>query len=177
MNYIPYSSHWYQTREIMIRALVLIALMATTIAVNAGSIDEYKSSYTTSDAGTLPYQILLGSNCPMSEEETRNLIEAVIVRNRVKPTSDMYYLPDYQFDHLSRLYLSVVVTCVELGSDHYAISYSANFGRAILRSADIFPFSYVTQGPALMVGGKDYMRSNLNDEVESAMAQYLKANY
>jgi hypothetical protein len=161
----------------MIRALVFIALMATTIAVNAGSIDEYKSSYRTSDAGTLPYQILLGSNCPMSEDETRTLIEAVIVRNRIKPTSDMYYLPDYQFDHLSRLYLSVVVTCVELGSDHYAISFAANFGRAILKSADIFPFSYVMTGPALMVGSKDHMRSNLNDEVENAMAQYLKANY
>ena len=161
----------------MIRALVFIALMATTIAGNAGSIDDYKSSYTTSDAGTLPYQILLGSNCPMSEKETRNLIEAVITRNRIKPTSDMYYLPDYQFDHLSRLYLSVVATCVELGSDHYAISFSANFGRAILRSADIFPFSYVMTGPALMVGGKEHMKSNLNDEVEHAMAQYLKANF
>ena len=161
----------------MIRALVFIALMATTIAVNAGSIDEYKSSYTTSDAGTLPYQVLLGSNCPMSEKETRNLIGAVIVRNRVKPTSDMYYLPDYQFDHLSRLYLSVIATCVELGSDHYAISYAANFGRAILKSPDIFPFSYVMTGPTIIIGGKDYMRSNLNDEVENAMAQYLKANY
>jgi hypothetical protein len=75
----------------MIKALVFIALMATTIAVNAGSIDEYKTSYTTSDAGTLPYQILLGSNCPMSKEETKKLIEAVIVRNRVKPTFNMYY--------------------------------------------------------------------------------------
>ena len=161
----------------MTRALVFIALMATTIAGNAGSLDEYKSSNTTSDAGTLPYQILLGSNCPMSEDETRNLIEAAIVRNRIKPTSDMYYLPDYQFDHLSRLYLSVIAASVELGSDHYTISYSANFGRAILKSADIFPFSYVTNGPALMVGGKDYMKSNLNDEVENAMAQYIKANY
>jgi hypothetical protein len=164
-------------RKIMIRATVFIALIATTIAVNAGSLDEYKSSYTTSDAGTLPYQVLLGSNCPMSEEETRNLIEAAIVHNRIKPTSDMYYLPDYQFDHLSRLYLSVITACVELSSDHYAISYSANFGRAILRSADIFPFSYDTKGPALMVGGKDHMKSNLNDEIENAIAQYIKANY
>ena len=127
----------------IIKALVFVALMATTITVNAGSIAEYKSSYRTSDAGTLPYQVLLGSNCPMSDEETRNLIEAVIVRNRIKPTPEMHYLPDYQFDHLSRLYLSVLATCVELGSDHYAISYAANFGRAVLSSADIFPFSYV----------------------------------
>jgi hypothetical protein len=161
----------------MIRTLVFIALTATTVAVNAGSIAEYQTSYKTSDAGTLPYQILLGNNCPMTKEETGNLIEAVIVRNRIKPTSDMYYLPDYQFDHLSRLYLSVLATCVELGSDHFAISYAANFGRAILRSDDVFPFSYVMTGPALMIGGKDYMRSNLNDEVENAMAQYLKANY
>ena len=161
----------------MTKALVFVALMATTIAVNAGSIAEYKSSYRTSDAGTLPYQVLLGSNCPMSDKETRNLIEAVIVRNRVKPTPEMHYLPDYQFDHLSRLYLSVLATCVELGSDHYAISYAANFGRAVLRSADIFPFSYVMTGPTVMVGGKDFMRTNLNDAVESAMAQYLKANY
>ena len=161
----------------MTRALVIFALMATSFAVNAGSIADYKSSYTTSDAGTLPYQILLGNNCPMSKEETRNLVEAAIERNRIKPTSDMYFLPDYQYDHLSRLYLSVIATCVELGSDHYAISYSANFGRAVLNSPNIFPFSYVTTGPALMVGSKDYMRSNLNDEIESAMGQYLKANY
>ena len=161
----------------MIRTLVCIALTVTTLAVNAGSIAEYQTSYKTSDAGNLPYQVLLGNNCPMSEEESRNLIEAVIVRNRIKPISDMHYLPDYQFDHLSRLYLSVLVTCVELGSDHYAISYAANFGRAILRSTDIFPFSYVMTGPTVIVGGKDFMRSNLNDAVEDAMTQYLKANY
>jgi len=106
------------------------------------------------------------SECP--EFDIQELVHGVLIRSRVRP------LP---FTDTPELYLNVNVRCIELDNqpNFYSFSSDIRFSyRASLGTYLLYEFpAYGTLGH----GGSAFIQQSIKESVESAITDYLQANF
>lgn len=157
---------------------LLPALLAMSATANSSSLLDFENALKTSNPDTLPFLVDLDGNCPVEEKEVNDLVEGVIVKSRIKPDVDAMFHRETLFTHLTRVYLSVAMTCIETSTGQYSAAYTVFFGRAITNGrGTLFPFVFETHSVAVAIGEKEYLVTNLKGLIENRMTDYLEANF
>jgi hypothetical protein len=68
----------------------------------------------------LPYFSLIDDDCPLTQTEGKEIIEGVFVRSRIKPVP---FIAD------NRIYLSVVLRCMEISGSVVVFNLDIQYGR------------------------------------------------
>ena len=112
------------------------------------------------------YWTSISTDCPLTEAEVDELIEQVLVENKLKPVRDKIF-------EEGRIYLNVDLRCVNVASgSQHAFTLNLHYGRYQPWPAILFDAPYSEVG----VGGKDVISIKLAERLKAAVAAFKKAN-
>ena len=114
----------------------------------------------------LAYFSYIGDDCPLTDQEAKDVIEGVFIRSRIKPLVGYAWLDD-------DLYLSISLECLLLDNNNPVFSIDVNYGNATIDPSVLYDFDFGSLG----IGAKDFIRDGLKTNVENAITVFIKANF
>jgi hypothetical protein len=113
----------------------------------------------------LAYAVFVEPACPITEEELIDIVEGVLVRNRIKPRGGFS-------DVGKEMYLDVIVYCSHMHSiDKYAVNIQVRFAANLPPDA---PFMYRNPYSRAGITAANYIESSAKALVEAAIADYRR---
>lgn len=114
----------------------------------------------------LAYWVAVEVDCPLSGDEIENIIEGVLIENRIKPIKNKIFED-------GRIYLNVSLRCTSVGPDNrQAFSIASHFGRYKPWPAILFDAPYGEFG----IGNKNLIRQHCKERLSAAVAAFNRAN-
>ncbi|MBU2955071.1 hypothetical protein [Marinobacter sp. F3R08] len=157
----------------MIRSLIflyLIALMVPSLA-NANDLPEwYKTVLKQESPNTLSYAVVGGlDQCRTQKSEIESLIEGVLIRSRIKPSTDLS----------NPLVLIAKIRCAGLSSNGVDLGAAFDIRVAFSRFQPLPVVDYfISYGSIGTWGGEDnFFKDSVKQFVEEAVTDYVTVNF
>ncbi|MDJ0760381.1 MAG: hypothetical protein QNJ19_13355 [Woeseiaceae bacterium] len=149
----------------MKKCIIAVALLLLGHAANAEVPEWLPTVLEKDNPDELAVFVYSDENCPMTLEETTELVEGVLVRSRVKPVS---------LGAEKDLFLDVTVYCLKPAKTNPVFVISVNFSSI---TEDGVPIAYDFDFGTIGMGKKENVEATLRSLVEDAITVYLRANF
>jgi hypothetical protein len=146
---------------------IILACLFFTLSLNAISAEEpdwFKLAIKSPNPNDLAYYANADEDCPINSSAISNIVEGVFTRSRIKPSSRFY--------EKNRVYLNVLLDCLERGDAHPVFVFTIQFGK-YKPVPILFDRPYSVFG----IGDKESMSQALKTKTEDAITDYLKINF
>ena len=115
----------------------------------------------------LSYYVTSSVACPFTTEALSEIVDGVLIRSRIKPLKNNFFIS-------KKIYLNLSVECLQLKSvNNLVFNIRANFARYSPKPAIIFDHGFGTIG----IGGQEYIKRTFKESVENAVTAHVKANF
>ena len=114
-------------------------------------------------ANELAYYSHVNGDCPVSEEEVRDVTEFIFVENKVEPTTSF---------GSADLYMDISVECIRYASGKSIFSLSVKFGQYKVMPATFYNWNIGMFG----IGPRNILSQSLKSKVQEAIDLFIQAN-